>query len=172
MSSARAALLLLLAGCQKAPTNEPQPAGSAVRSAASTAAAASLAAPAKAWFEGAWRGTFQAELQRIELPAGGVKEWKTDDGKRASGEGQLAFEVSPDGTASGSASGALGQLAVAGRVEGDRAALTLTSSEPDGFHGVILATQAGDSMTGMLNASSADSLQVRRANVSLSRAGK
>jgi hypothetical protein len=175
---------LLLAACQKAVTSEPSPAGSVAAPAGSvaaptgsgavartgSAAVGPAAAPAKAWFEGAWQGTFRAELFRIELPAGGVKEWKNDDGKLGSGDGKLAFEVTPDGTANGSASGALGELVLAGRVEGDRAALTLASPAPDGFHGVILATQSAEGMKGTLNASSADSLRVRRANVTLSRA--
>lgn len=140
-------------------------------SAAAPAPSAS-AAPAKAWFEGSWQGAFQAELLRIELPAGGVKEWKNDDGKKASGEGKLLLEAGPDGSVSGTASGALGDLTIAGQVDGDRAALTLTSAQPEGFHGVILATQTPEGMKGTLNASSGDSLQVRQAAVTLTRAAK
>jgi hypothetical protein len=101
---------------------------------------------------------------------GGVKEWKQDDGKQASGEGKLSLQAAADGSVTGTATGALGNLAVAGRVDGDRAALTLTSADAGGFHGVILASQTPAGMTGTLNASSADSLQVRRANVTLTRA--
>jgi hypothetical protein len=125
-------------------------------------------APAKAWFEGNWQGSFQAQLFRVET-TGGVKEWKKDDGSKASGEGQLSLSVGADGSVIGSATGALGALSVSGRVEGDRAALELSASTPDGFHGVILATQAGEGMKGTLSASSGDSLQVRQAAVSLSR---
>lgn len=135
------------------------------------AASAAAPAPANAWFEGAWQGAFQAELFRVET-VGGVKAWKEDDGKLASGEGKLSLLAAADGSVSGSASGALGALVVAGRVDGDRAALTFASAEPNGFHGVILASQTPEGMKGALSASSADSLQVRQATVTLTRAAK
>jgi hypothetical protein len=157
----------LVAACQKASTEHTSQA--AAVSAAASLSAAAAAAPQKAWFEGAWQGGFQAELFRVELAVGGVKEWKQDDGKKASGAGTLALDVAADGTASGHASGALGELAIVGRVEGDRAALQLASLEADGFHGVILATQTAEGMKGTLSASSGDSLQVRQAAVTLTR---
>lgn len=167
------ALVVLATACQQAPKADPSATGSAAANASAAAPAPSAsAAPAKAWFEGSWQGAFQAELLRIELPAGGLKEWKNDDGKKASGEGKLSLEAKPDGSVSGTASGALGELTVAGQVDGDRAALTLTSAQPEGFHGVILATQTPEGMKGTLNASSGDSLQVRQAAVTLSRAAK
>jgi len=166
-----AAFILLASACQQAPKADPAATSSAAAS-ASVGAPAAPAAPAKAWFEGRWQGAFQAELLRIEMQAGGLKEWKNDDGKKASGEGKLSLEAGPDGTVTGTVSGALGDLSVAGRVDGDRAALTLTSPQPDGFHGVILASQTPEGMKGTLNASSGDSLQVRQATVTLSRAAK
>ena len=163
-----APLLLLAVACQQAPNTDPA-AGSAQAHASVAAPAASAQAPPKAWFEGAWLGAFQAELRRIELPIGGVKEWKLDDGKPASGPGKLSLQAAPDGSVTGSASGALGELSVAGHVDGDRAALTLSSARPDGFHGLILAIQTPEGMQGTLSASSADSLQVRQAAVTLTR---
>jgi len=167
-----AGLLLLTTACQQSPKADAQPAASAGANAAASASAASVAAPAKAWFEGGWQGVFQAELFRVETAAGGVKEWKQDEGKAGSGEGKLALEAAPDGSVTGSASGALGNLAVSGHVDGDRVALVLGSAEPAGFHGVILASQTPDGMQGTLNASSGDSLQARQAKVTISRAGK
>jgi hypothetical protein len=166
-----APLLLLASACQQAPKTDAVAASSAAAS-ASAAPVASAAVPSKAWFEGNWQGAFQAELFRIELPVGGVKEWKQDDGKQASGEGKLSLDAAPDGSVNGTVTGALGELAVAGHVDGDRAALTLTSAKPDGFHGVILASQTPEGMKGTLSASSADSLQVRKASVTLTRAAK
>lgn len=163
-------LLIGFVACQNAPKGEPTPTASAAPSA--SAAAPAPVTPEKPWFEGAWQGTFSAELFRIELPAGGVKEWKTDDGKQASGAGQLSLDVGPDGTASGSAKGALGELTVTGRFEGDRAALTLAPTTPGGFQGVVLADKTGDGLKGTLRASSGDSLQVRRADLTLVRAAK
>lgn len=162
-----APLLLLATACQQSPTPSPATAPSTPASATVTTAAPT---PAKAWFEGTWQGVFQAELFRVELPVGGVKEWKLDDGKQASGEGKLDLQAAADGTVAGTATGALGNLAVTGHVDGDRVALTLASADANGFHGVILASQTPDGMKGTLSASSADSLQVRRAGVALTRA--
>ena len=163
-------LLLLTAACQQSAKTDPP--GAPATTASVAAAPSASAAPPKAWFDGSWQGAFQAELFRIELPAGGVKEWKQDDGKKSSGEGKLSLQAGPDATVTGSASGALGELAVAGHVDGDRMTLTLTPSQNDGFHGVILATQTPEGMKGTLSASTADSLQVRQGSVTLTRAGK
>jgi hypothetical protein len=166
-----ASLLLLASACQQSPSPAPAAASSA-QTPVSAAPAAAVAAPTKAWFEGAWQGAFQAELFRVEVPVGGVKEWKQDDGKPASGEGKLSLRAEADGSVTGSASGALGTLAVNGRVDGDRAALTLASADSVGFHGLILAAQTPDGMKGTLSASSADSLQVRQGAVTLARASQ
>jgi hypothetical protein len=166
-----ASLVLMAAACQNAPRSEAVPSASAAP-AAPPSTVPSAAPVEKPWFEGAWQGSFTAELFRVELPAGGVKEWKTDDGKQASGAGQLSLDVSPEGTAHGSASGALGELTVSGRFEGERAALALAPVTPGGFQGVLLAEKSSDGLKGTLRASSGDSLQVRRADVTLSRASK
>ena len=167
------ALLLLLAACQ----NSKSEAGAASSPSATTVAgvpsnapsASATPAASNAWFVGAWQGTFHAELFRVETAAGGIKEWQRDDGKKASGDGTLSLQVAPDGTISGNAGGALGELTVSGRAEADRAAIRLASDQTEGFHGVILATQTPEGMKGTLFASSGDSLQVRQAPVSLSR---
>jgi hypothetical protein len=163
--------LLLLAACQNTKTESTTAATSASAVSALAAAPSASVAPVatKPWFEGAWQGTFTAELFRVETAAGGVKEWKQDDGKKAAGEGQLSLEIAADGSVTGNARGALGELTLTGRVDGDRAALTLASAEVDGFHGSVLATQTPDGMKGTLSASSGDSLQVRQAAVTLSR---
>ena len=163
-------MLLLAAACQNSKSEVASgSAGPGASAPAIPSAATSAAAPSKAWFEGNWQGSFQAELFRVETAAGGVKEWRQDDGKRANGEGKLSLEVTADGTARGSATGALGELAVSGRVDGERAALQLSSATAEGFHGTILATQAPEGMKGTLSASSGDSLQVRQGSVTLAR---
>ncbi len=171
----RVALLLLLAtACQQSPKTDPASVDSArVASAAPAVSVAPAAsATAAAWFVGAWQGAYQAELFRVEVPVGGVKAWKDDDGKLASGDGKLSLQAAADGSVSGTASGALGELSVVGHVDGDRVTLTLHSPQPDGFHGVILATQTPEGLSGTLSASTGDSLQVRQAKVTLTRAGK
>ncbi len=137
-----------------------------------SAVAATSAAPAKAWYEGAWQGTYKAELLRLQTAAGGVKQWKDDDGSKASGEGKLSIEAAADGTVTGSASGPLGEHSVAGRVEGDRVALSLIPAEAEGFRGVIVASQQEGGIKGTLNVATGDSLTARQASVTLARAGK
>jgi len=85
-----APFLLLAVTCQKDPKTDSVAVGSAQPS-ASVAAPVAAALPAKPWFEGNWQGAFQAELFRIELATGGVKEWKQDDGTKSSGEGKLSL---------------------------------------------------------------------------------
>ena len=166
-------MLLLATACQHAPKGDAVGTSGAPPSAPPSAAPSAPAPPpAESWFVGAWQGVFRAELFRVEVPLGGMKEWKADDGKQASGEGKLSLQAAADGSVTGSSSGALGELAVTGHVDGDRATLMLASPQPDGFHGVILASRSPEGLAGTLNASSGDSLQVRQAKVTLTRAGK
>ncbi len=162
-----ALLLLLCLACKGAPQPAPEPKGSS-----SVAPAAPASAPAKApmtWYEGAWQGTYRAELLRLETAAGGPKAWKEDDGSKASGEGKLSLEAAADGTVKGSASGPLGTHELVGRVEGDRIALSLVPQEPSGFRGVILANHVDGRIDGSLTASTGDGLSARKATLTLAR---
>jgi hypothetical protein len=163
-------LLLFIVACKGSPESAaPAASGAAAQSAA---AAPVASAPAKASYEGAWQGTYKAELLRIETTAGAVKQWKDDDGSKASGDGKLSFVAASDGTVTGSASGPLGQHTISGKIEGDRVALSLIPAEADGFRGVILASQSGDAIQGTLSAATGDALQARRGTVTLARAAK
>ena len=169
----RLALLpLLFVACQGAPAPDPAATGSASPTTSTLTSAVASAAPAKAWYEGAWQGSYKAELLRLQTAAGGVKQWKDDDGSKASGEGKLSLEATADGTVTGSASGPLGEQRVAGRVEGDRVSLSLIPTEAEGFRGVILASQQEGGMKGTLNVATGDSLTARQASVTLARVGK
>jgi hypothetical protein len=164
-------LLLLVVACKGSPEQAAATATSAV--AASSASAAPVAsAPAKAWYEGTWQGTYKAELLRLETAAGGVKQWKDDDGSKASGDGKLSLEAAGDGTVIGSASGPLGEHTVSGKVEADRVALSLVPADAQGFRGVIVASQSGDGIQGTLSVATGDALQARRGTVTLARAAK
>lgn len=168
---ARVCLALLFGvGCNKA---EPTPAPAA--SAAPEARASVSAAPApaeKPWYVGTWSGSYTAERLAIELPIGMVPAWTKDDGSKASGQGQVALEVSPEGVVSGSAEGPLGKQLARGSVEGDtlRAELVPGQNDDNAFRGVLLVTRDGDAAQGELRASTGDSLTVRRANVTLTKA--
>jgi hypothetical protein len=160
----------VLLACKPAP--EQSPPAPATSAATSASVAAVPAAAPKAWYEGSWQGTYKAELQKLETAAGGPKQWKDDDGSKASGDGKLSLEAAADGTVSGTATGPLGEQGVTGKIEGEQVALSLAPAQGDGFRGVILASQKDGAIQGTLNASSGDSLQARRGSVSLSRAGK
>jgi hypothetical protein len=163
------AALAALPACQRAPSGG-SGATSATVSAASAPAVASAPAPKpKAWYEGRWSGSYEAVIERIQLEAGGVRAWKEDDGQRASGKGTLVCSVTPEGVASGEADGPLGALLVSGVADeqGLRLSLSPKGDDPNGFRGTLLATRAGDQVTGTLSASSGDSLTVRKARVEL-----
>jgi hypothetical protein len=162
-------LTFCILSCQsRSQGDAPQPAAKASTPAIASAPASSAAA-AKAWFQGNWQGSYQAELFRIELPVGGVKEWKKDDGAQGSGAGKLSLVAGPDGNVTGTATGPLGEQSVTGHIDGDRAALSLLPKDAGGFQGVILASQAPEGMNGKLSASTGDSLSVRQASVVLTR---
>jgi hypothetical protein len=163
----RILFVVALLGCQNASKEQP---AAAPASAMTSATPVAKTAPPKAWFEGTWQGAYQAELHRIELKAGGVKEWKKDDGALASGPGTLTLSAAPDGSVTGSAKGSLGEHQVSGRIEGETAALSLSPTSPEGFHGVLMASKTAEGLKGTLQASSGDSLQVRKANVTLTKA--
>jgi len=162
----------LLVACQGSGNAQKSDAPAAASTASAPSAAPSAAAAPTAWYAGSWQGSYKAELYRVELPAGGIKEWKKDDGVQASGDGKLSFDVAADGDVTGKASGPLGEQVVTGRVEGERVALTLTPTEVNGFQGVILAAQAPEGIKGALSASTGDSVVVRKATVVLSKAAK
>ena len=164
--------LLLLAACQGSGKEQAPPVASSPAAVSAAPSASASAAPAAAWYAGSWQGTYKAELHRVELPAGGIKEWKKDDGAQSSGEGKLSFDVSPTGDVTGKASGPLGEQVVSGRVEGENVALTLTPVEVNGFQGMIVAAQAPEGIKGALNASTGDSVVVRKAQVVVAKAGK
>jgi hypothetical protein len=160
-------LLLALAACKK--SEPPQGASSAAVAAAPASAAPSAATAPKAWYEGRWSGTYEAALERIELEVGGVRAWKDDDGQRASGKGTLTVAVNPEGIATGEAEGPLGAQVVHGIADDGGLRLTLSpkGGEAEGFRGTMVLAKAPDHVAGSLNASSGDSLTVRKAKVEL-----
>src|SRR5688572_16836796 len=164
--------LVLCVGCKGTPEQTPTKEVSASSSAAVAAAPSASAAPKAAWYEGNWQGTYKAELLRLETAAGGVKQWKEDDGSKASGEGKLSLQAGPDGNVSGTASGPLGEHNVSGKIEGEHVSLALAPAQADGFRGFILAKRAATGIEGALQASTGDSLTARRATVTLARAEK
>lgn len=157
--------------CQRETAPAPT-ASSAALTAPSASASAAPAAP-KPWYEGKWSGKYTSALNRIELEAGGVKDWKLDDGGVASGEGKIELAVDAEGVARGKAEGPLGSLAVIGSADEDTLRLSFEPGAPSGdkdFRGMLVAKRDGAALRGTLRASSGDSLTVRVAEVELARA--
>jgi hypothetical protein len=155
--------LAVSSGC-KAHANDATPSASAP---ALSAAAGLLALKAKPWFSGAFAGQYDAKLAPVQVKAGALREWAADDGKQSSGLGKLALQVDDDGVVDGSSDGALGASHATGKVEDDTLRVLLAPSDSAGLHGVLVATRDGDGFKGTIEASSGDSLKVRRASVEL-----
>ena len=164
----------IAAGCKhEAPKND-----TAAASAAPTAS--SIAAPApvqdKPWYEGSWRGRYEARHFKIEMtkPQGAVKEWASDDGKKASGSGEINLKIDGAGQVSGTGQGPLGAMVATGEVDGDMLRVKLQPVDPGAegaLGGFLLASRKGDAFSGKLQASSGDSLLVRDAPVELAKEG-
>ena len=157
-------LSLGVVGC-KTPASDSAPSASATASAVASAPAP--AAPVKPWFSGGFAGQYEAKLAPVEIKVGAVKEWSKDDGKLASGTGELSLQIDDAGRVDGTSEGALGAGHVSGKVEDDTLRVQLSPNDDAGLHGVLVATREGDGFKGSIEASSGDSLKVRTASVEL-----
>ncbi len=94
-------------------------------------------------------------------------------GNNKAPEGQGVTKVKlvtyADGRVEGLTSGALGDLRIGGRADGDNVSATLTpvSPKPQAFGGTLIGTTSGKAFTGALYASSADGSMVRKGDVTL-----
>lgn len=168
---------LAFCGCRShaapAPSSDPSAASADPSAAtASTPATSSSASAQTAWYVGKWSGTYHAELQPIVMQRaeGMVPAWAADDGKNAAGLGKLELDVDPDGLAQGRSEGPLGILDATGMVDHDtlRVSLVPRATEPSkAFHGFLVGTRSDKGISGNLQASSGDSLVVRKATVEL-----
>jgi hypothetical protein len=100
----------------------------------------------------------------------GVK--KVDfESKAALGAGKIELAVDAQGTVSGTVSGALGDLTIAGRSEAGRVTATLKpTTGTDGFYGTLLAEPSpSGELVGTLSASGARSNVLREAELKLAK---
>jgi hypothetical protein len=188
MIARRASVLLLgsaVAGCdgssaRRAPleaTGSTAATASLVPSAPTAGSAATSAAPAGSSraserLAGSWSGTYEAKRGKVELPKGSPwPAWRKDNGKRL-GKGTLELTVESNGDVHGTASGALGDSKVRGRVEDGvlRAGVAAADPSTEGaMAGRLTATLKDDSMGGELRASDERGDTVRVAEVLLRR---
>jgi hypothetical protein len=158
-----------LVACSK-PEEKPAPAASAT---AASAAPAVTAKPveAKATVT-TWQGDFTTKAAPLYLPSekeyAGVKV-KDFDQTGALGAGKIKVTVSPEGVATGTLSGVLGDLAITGRRDGDRVSGTFGPAAGDGFYGFFACNVEGDKLTGTLTASAAQANAIRTAELSLTK---
>jgi hypothetical protein len=135
-------------------------------------------APAKpaAWFEGKWKGSYDAAQYTIETPEknSGAREWKDDDGGTHVGDGTLELEIAADGRITGTAKGALGDHTVTGEVDETKFRISFVPQEPGdrAFSGSAVLDKSGEGVKGRLSASTGDSKTVRDAAVVLDKVGK
>jgi hypothetical protein len=179
------AIVVQSAACGKQESNAGAPAPSASTAAAPAAAASAVAgASASAGAKpkpppgtaGEWTGTYEARHYLIEMSKkeGAVREWEADKGEAHSGKGVLTLTIADDGSASGSSTGPLGELAIVGEFDGEQLRLRLSPVNPEkqpAFYGTLLAERKGEAFKGRMQASSGDSLTVRDAPAQLQRKG-
>ena len=106
----------------------------------------------------------------IEPKAAIERAWKKDDGSSHSGPGTLSVTVDQEGTAHGTADGALGSFIVSGVASESVMNLRLIPKEgdtPSTLAGVATVTKSASGAEGMIHASSGNSLIVRQAKLTL-----
>ena len=182
----RGLVLACLLGCDAAPeradrgaSSQPISTATAAASAAATplepaataGARASSSAPGD--LSGSWIGSYDARKGTVGLPPK-VKDkaLAADDGKAAVGPGSIEITVLPGGDVRGKMSGALGDGAIVGRVEGSTLRAAIRPQEPpaaNAMTGVLIGERKGEVIPCELRVASPDATVVRQAVVELKR---
>ena len=168
---------LLFVGCKEsAPAPAAQVTSAAPLTPPPTIAPSASAAPGGSasisQLVGKWEGSFDVKPHKVELAekAANEKAWAKDDGTQKAGKGTLSLVIAADGSATGTASGALGDVEVGGAAEKDLVTLRLVAkdtADPLAMTGVLVLRPTGSDLGGELHASSGDSYVVREASVTL-----
>jgi len=150
-------------------------AGSATPAGSAAASASAKEAPSSK-LAGRWSGTYESKKARVSLDPG-VKDkaLESDDGKAASGKGEIELTVAADGTVSGRVSGPLGPGVLSGMAETDGITATLAPEDPgaDGaMTGTLALEPAQSDWKGTLRASSGSGEVAREAEVTVKPAAK
>jgi hypothetical protein len=166
--------LLAVCACRKSsPAAEAVASASAAPAIASVVSAVPSAAPAPNALAGTWSGVYRAVHHPVQMDKKeALPAWAKDDQKIGVGEGKLELVVGPNGSVSGTSTGALGELVVSGRAEEGIVRATLMPRDPSvegSFQGYFVGQPVGDRIAGQLQVSSGDGAVVRRASVDLDR---
>lgn len=173
-------VLLLTCACSKSTPGSGQPMASSTSSAVSTtspapnapSATAKLPDSQAAWYGGHWKGEFVAAKRQPGLSAkeGAPAAWDKDDGKRFAGPSTLEVNVDSSGNVTGRVTGALGDLAVRGKIDGDELRANLVPKTQDVAtiqNGYVVLTHEADSLKGRLSAATGDALVMRHSEMTL-----
>ena len=168
------AVALLLCGCERQKASPEQASAAASASAAAASAKAKPAEPEKPWFAGRWFGSYESRRYEIKMTRseGAVREWADDAGTHGQGPGAITLDIDADGRATGTATGALGDMVVTGMIDEDALTLDLRATATDPaklFNGFVVAKRKDKTLTGTLQASSGTGLLVRDGTVTFSR---
>jgi hypothetical protein len=166
--------LVLVCACSKnSPNDALASSAAAVASAPVVGATPSAAAvPQTAWYVGSWKGDFTASRRTSTTTTkeGGPSAWEKDDGQRLSGPAAVEIAIDPSGNANGTIKGALGNLGLHGKMDGEdlRAILVAKTDDPTTIHnGTLVLLHDADSFKGRLSAASGDALTMRQGDVTL-----
>jgi hypothetical protein len=167
----RVILLLALAACSKESTPSPTPTATAARTAAPIATAVSTAPPsATAGKSATFTGETTTAAATLTVPPG-ERPFK---GENAAPDGvgpvKLKLVTHETGVVDGTASGALGDMVVTGRVWDSHVSATLTPVSPaaTAFAGIVYGTRKGSTVDAKLQASRTDGTMLRTADLKLS----
>ena len=182
---ASSCLALLAAGCDDDPLPprdlDPQalPAPAVTQLVASALASASSSAPsteAPQSFDalaGEWEGAYEAKKGKVEMPAGVADPARAkDDGKIASGAGQVKLTVLASGDVTGKSTGALGAASIRGKIDGKMLKASFfpdNPGAPNAMTGVLVGPIKNGEVQAELRVAGGDALLVRQANFVLKR---
>jgi hypothetical protein len=136
---------------------------------ATTTASARAAAPAGA--PRRFAGSIDVKQAKVKVQSGvKVGAWRKDEGKELVGACEVDLVLAGDGSVSGTAKGALGELVVTGAWDGKLVHAEIASKDPaaeGAVRGTLEATLEGDALGGKLRIASSDASLVREADVAL-----
>ncbi|HEY5962086.1 MAG TPA: hypothetical protein VIV60_36270, partial [Polyangiaceae bacterium] len=165
--------VLFVTSCHKPPPQQEAGIATTLTVAPSVSVALPNEVP-KLWYVGTWKGDFTVARHNsaTSTKQGGPAAWEKDAGQTYSGAASASLHINPQGEASGTVKGALGELGMNGKIDDTtlRANLVARSDDPKAIqNGYVILTRDGESLKGRLDAASGDALVLRQSEVTLKR---
>jgi hypothetical protein len=170
--------LVLICACSKTSSNDA--AGSSAAAVVSvpvvgvgpSAAAPKAALPQTTWYIGSWKGHFAVSRRTSTTTTkeGGPSAWEKDNGQSLSGPGNIEVSIDANGNVSGTMNGALGDLGLRGKIDGEdlRGILLAKTDDPTAVqNGTVVLSHEADGCKGRLSAATGDGLTMRQGEVTL-----